>query len=518
MKKRVLISMFAIIFLIASCTSASDADADYEDYAGEPEQLTPAYESEPENGYPGEYDHVAEPPAESPAVPRNAVAISAASTHALALMEDGTLWAWGWGAAGRDWDVHHSLIGDGTTERRNWPVQIMENVTFTVAGHHHSFAITTDGALWAWGGNQYGQLGDGTTETRLSPVRIMDDVVYVTMPSTAPNSHVGDGVRSYTIRSDGGLWAWGHSGINDVPWEVALGDGGLENRYTPVLILENVVSVVPTHNGGFVLTDDGTLWNWHGWTLLSSFEDGEFISTEIEARLYPAPIMENVASLSSCANFAITTDGELWSLGFEPAWIMDDVAYATALSGANFAITTNGTLWAWGRNRLPDHWHPGPLLGDGTTVDRDEPVKILENVASVVALGNNAYAITADGALWTWGSGTLSSLYSEAEEHMWSYAYNEDGFPEGKRWLLDDDGGTGIRLSPVKILENVVSVSPTYFMFDHGFVRGFRTFALTECGAVWAWGENDIWDQGWSLLGDGTSEYRPDPVLIIGGE
>ena len=453
------------------------------------------------------------------------IAISAAHRHALALRSDGSLWAWG--GAEMSWDgSRHSLIGDGTAESRSLPVQIMDNVVFAVAGHHHSLAITEDGALWAWGSNMYGQLGDGTTENRLSPIRIMDNVIYAAMPSAVPNSHVGSGARTYVIRSDGSLFAFGQSGRNDVPWDVALGDGYSDNRYLPVKILENTISVVPTHNGGFALTDDGVLWAWHGTSWLSSFEDGEWIETEIEAQLYPAPILENIASISSRGEFAVTDSGQLWSLGREPAPVMENVIYAAGLGGANFAITQDNTLWAWGRNRLPSHWRPAPLLGDGTTLDRDAPVKIMENVASVSLMGNTAYTITLDGILWAWGNG--GSLWNDiiigdgsvfflqdVPEDMWEYAY-EDGFPNGIRWLLDNDAGTGLRLSPVKILEDVVSVAPTYFMFDHGWISGFRTFALTQCGSVWAWGENDIFDRSWSLLGDGTTERRLYPVRIIG--
>ena len=34
------------------------------------------------------------------------------------------------------------------------------------AGNNHTMAIKSDGTLWSWGDNSYGQLGDGTTESR----------------------------------------------------------------------------------------------------------------------------------------------------------------------------------------------------------------------------------------------------------------------------------------------------------------------------------------------------------------
>ena len=453
-----------------------------------------------------------EMPAGPDARPQNAVAISAGSEHTLALMKDGGLWSWG---AGLTFPRNvFSLVGDGTAEDRTRPVKIMEDVVFAVAGPTHSFAITEGGTLWAWGANRYGVLGDGTTEFRFSPVKIMEDVVYATMLRDVPNSHAGPGTQSYAIRSDGSLWAWGCGDVSASYWDFALGDGGTENLYSPVQILENVRSVKPTHNGGFAITNDDVLWHWRGGFWVGSRdENGEWISTEFERKPYPVPIMENVASIS--AGFVITTNNELWQITNDgPVWIMNDTVYATGFAGTNFAITADGTLLGWGRNLLPAHWLVRPVLGDGTTVDRDTPVVILEDIAKVRIMGNNTYALAKDGILWTWGTGMLSGVPHSLTE----YAYHEEeGWTIGKRWLADDDGGTGIRLSPVQILNNVTYVAPIYSMLNHGWVEVPRAFALTNCGSVWAWGINDRFDWGLSFLGDGTSEARPYPVRIIEG-
>ena len=45
------------------------------------------------------------------------------------------------------------------------------------AGEYHSIAITTDGALWAWGGNRGGKLGDSSHWKSLTPFMIMENMM-----------------------------------------------------------------------------------------------------------------------------------------------------------------------------------------------------------------------------------------------------------------------------------------------------------------------------------------------------
>ena len=81
--------------------------------------------------------------------------VTAGHSHALAIDTDGNLYAWGQNAAGQ--------LGDGTTENRTTLTSIShpsgkawQSVT---AGFHHTLAIDTDGNLYAWGLDHYGQPG-----------------------------------------------------------------------------------------------------------------------------------------------------------------------------------------------------------------------------------------------------------------------------------------------------------------------------------------------------------------------
>lgn len=96
-----------------------------------------------------------------------AVQISTGGNHATALLEDGTLWTWGFNGDGE--------LGDGTTTYRTLPVLISAGLSKTVdivAGPHHTLAFAGDTSLRAWGYNAGGQLGDGTQSNRLAPAQV----------------------------------------------------------------------------------------------------------------------------------------------------------------------------------------------------------------------------------------------------------------------------------------------------------------------------------------------------------
>jgi hypothetical protein len=158
--------------------------------------------------------------------------VSARGAHTVALKTNGTLWAWGYNEYGQ--------LGDGTTIDRLRPVRVLGTGWASVtAGLGFTVGVRKDGALWAWGNNHVGELGDGTTTNRSRPVRIG------TGTNWASVSAGGD--HTVAVKTDGTLWAWG--------WNVygRLGDGTTATRATPVRIGTDTRWVTVEVGGGHTL-------------------------------------------------------------------------------------------------------------------------------------------------------------------------------------------------------------------------------------------------------------------------
>ena len=244
--------------------------------------------------------------ADAPAMQR----LAGGGAHSLAIKTDGSLWAWG--------DNQYGQLGDGTTTNRLTPVQVLTGVAAVAVGDLHSLALKTDGSLWAWGVNGDGELGDGTTTQRLTPVQVLTGVAAV----------VGGNAHTLAIKTDGSLWAWGWN------WYGELGDGTTTQRLTPVQVLTGVAAVAGGGSHTLAIKTDGSLWAW-GWNGYGELGDGSRTQ-----RLTPVQVLTGVA--------AVAAGGCCHTL----------------------ALKNDGGLWAWG-------WNGFGQLGDGTTANRPSPVSVI---------------------------------------------------------------------------------------------------------------------------------------------
>ena len=369
--------------------------------------------------------------------------IGAGYAHTLAIADEGSLWAWGGNEYGQ--------LGDGTTDDKEEPVQIQiktktgTKFTQVSVGSYHTMALDSEGSLWAWGWNEYGQLGDGTTTDKKEPVQIQ----IKTKPGTKFTQVAAGYAYSLAIDSEGNLWAWGWNKYGQ------LGDGTTTDRKEPVQIQIKTkpgttfaqVAAGGTHT--LAIADDGSLWAW------GSNEYGQLGDGTTTDRKEPVQIQIKTKPGTTFAQVSV--------------------------GGAHtLAIADDGNLWAWG-------WNEYGQLGDGTTNDKEEPVQIQiktkpkTTFAQVAAGSYHTLAIADDGSLWAWGSNDSGQL---------------------------GDGTTTNKEEPVQI-QIKTKAGTTFAQVAAGI---YHTVALDTEGNLWAWGFNE-----YGQLGDGTTEDKEAPVKVEPG-
>ncbi|GEM_PF-2119620 len=284
----------------------------------------------------------------------------------------------------------------------------------SVAGSFpHTLAIQSNGTLWAWGSNQFGQLGNGTTTGGTSPVQVGTDTDW---QSIATGSN-----HSLALKENGTLWAWGFNSDGQ------LGISSSGNRNTPVQVGTDTdwQSLTGFGNSSIALKKNGTLWAW-GSNFYGQFGNGTTTSSYGPVKVGTATDWQMVAG-GAIHCVAIKSDGTLWAWGnnqygqlgqgtttnsLVPVQIGTQANWRSISAGSNhaLAIQSGGTLWSWGRNEYGQ-------LGQGTTVNSLTPAQVgtATDWSSLITGFGHSLALKTGGQLMGWGmaaSGRLGFQYS----------------------------------------------------------------------------------------------------------
>jgi alpha-tubulin suppressor-like RCC1 family protein len=336
------------------------------------------------------------------------VQFSAGAGHSIVLKSDGTVWTWG--------DNTYGQLGVGTADKlaHFTPTQVpnLIGVKAISNGSHFTAALKTDGTVWTWGRNNTGQLGLGTSDTLAHPrpakVKNLTGVAAIT----------GGHQHSLVRKTDGTLWAWGWNQYGQ------LGDGSRTTRKSPVRVgsLTNV-TILPQGSGfanGGAVTGDGRLWLWgkNGYGQIDGTGQDKLTPTDSG--------MSGIRRFGIGREFVIVqkTDGTVWSWGYNGEGNLglgtsDQNSHTTpqqisSLAGAlsirvgsrtSAALKSNGTVASWGENTNGE-------IGDGTTTNRSSPTqaKNLTNVDSIAEGSQHSLAQKSDGTLWAWGDNSRGGL------------------------------------------------------------------------------------------------------------
>jgi alpha-tubulin suppressor-like RCC1 family protein len=270
-----------------------------------------------------------------------------AQTNA-ALLTNGTVWAWGRNSFGE--------LGDGTTTDRHTAVQVagLTGITQIALGTFHMMAVGAGGTVWSWGNNDYGQLGNGTTTSRDVPGQV---------PGLTGVTQLAGGANySLALRSNGTVLAWGDNSGGQ------LGDGTTTSRDVPGQVpgLTGIIQVAAADRTSYALRSDGTLLAWGSGYL----GNGQTATT--------TPVAVPLAGVTQVA----TSGGDTLAI-----------------------VGSSGQVWSWGINLSGE-------IGDGTAnVPRTSPVKINLSGITQVSEGLDAsMAVRSDGSLFAWGANSLFNL------------------------------------------------------------------------------------------------------------
>jgi alpha-tubulin suppressor-like RCC1 family protein len=414
--------------------------------------------------------------------------VVAGDGNTFGLKADGSLWSWGTnqnGALG----VSAGLVVLSPTAMplaagSLWASPQAERFD---AGYLSSFMVKSDGSLWAWGNNLYGELGDGTTTRRLSPKRVGSVNSWTAVAA-------GD-IHTLALRADGTLWAWGGN-ING-----QLGDGSVTPRYSPAQVgsLTTWVAIAAGGASSLGLTSDGYLWAW-GDNSSGQLGDGTTTGRPMPTRI-----------------------------GSDHQW----VAIGTGLYHS-FGVKADGSVWAWGRNLSGQ-------LGIGSTTSQSSPARIgtASDWPLIVAGGYHCLAVRAGGALWAWGmngqgqlgDGTLTDRTSPTSAYtsgLWR-TLSAGNFhslatrPDGSLYAWGDntygqlgDGGTSSQATAKHI-----GAATDWVQLAGGDAH---SLGLKANGEVLAWGRNDFGQIGLgtsganvtspTFLGDFGDPFGP-PILSV---
>ncbi len=311
---------------------------------------------------------------------KTVTAVAAGASHALALCSDGTLAAWGHNLYGQ--------LGNNSTTQSSVPVAVSttgamagKTVVAVAAGYYHSMALCSDGTVFAWGYNFYGQLGNNSTTNSSVPVAVTTSGTALagkTVSAVAAGQY-----HSLASCSDGTVAAWGYNAYGQ------LGNNSTTNSSVPVAVTtsgalagKTVTRVSAGFTHSLALCSDGKLVTWGNNTY------GQ---------------LGNNSTTQSTVPVAVSTSGVLAG---------KTVIRMAGGASHTLALCSDGTLTTWGYNFY------GQLGGNGTansSVPVDVSISgVLAGKAAAVLSAGNSYsvALCLDGTVASWGSNFNGQLGS----------------------------------------------------------------------------------------------------------
>lgn len=281
--------------------------------------------------------------------------ISGGESHTVGLDDHGRIWTWG--------DGLNYKLGNNATISSSVPVLISSaNETFidVSAGLRHTIALKSDGTVWAWGENYWGQCGQPTAHTTY----LIESIHTPTLiPGLTGIVKIDAGfLNNLALDNDGQLFSWGHNHSG----ALGLGIPDVDN-YIPTQIGQDQdwVEFSAGWHQCLAVKANGTMW---GWGVPTNF----------------MPYSDTPAKIGSASD---------WS----------------KVSTNNFnhlALKKDGTVYGWGNNEFGE---AGQCIRSTTTTALYDPIPFptlipnFSNIREIYSGFWHSMALDNSNNVYTWG-------------------------------------------------------------------------------------------------------------------
>ena len=478
--------------------------------------------------------------------------ISSGQGHNCAVTTANEVYCWG--------DNEYGGLGDGTGVNSTTPVLVSGALSALAvsAGTYGTCAVSTANDGYCWGVNLDGALGIGPTGGSFTPAAVAGGHKFQSI-------HFGDWLHSCGIIVGGGAYCWG----NDSHWQlgddltslpqfspapvaggetfVTVGAGyldscgasattvycwggalkGQSSYTTPVLSYAGLQQVVTGSKHSCGLTPANVAYCW------GTGEAGQ-LGDGLNAHLSgPVAVSGGLAFQSldagGDATCGVTTANLLYCWGERggstPRLVVHDTTFQSVEWGSNHvcAVDARQDVLCWGVNSAGQ-------LGDGTTTERIDPVRIVGvagvNFLSVAAGGSHSCAVTTTNDMYCWGgngsgelgigttvSSTTPVLVSGGHAfQVVTASVNTCGLTTANDAYCWGSGVSGMIGDGAQIQRE----TPTLVTGGHSFQAISSEFAhtcgLTTANLLYCWGQNT-----YGQVGDGTVVGKNSPTLVSGG-
>lgn len=366
------------------------------------------------------------------ATPRSYIQVVGGNYAAYGLTSDGTIYAWGS-------DTFGQIGSDSGSPSVPAPVVMNsmsgKTITQLASARATAFALADDGTIYAWGANFHGTVGDGTTTDRSTPVPVdLSALAGKTVTQVAAANE-----SAYALASDGTIYAWGAN------YDGRLGDGSTTPRSSPVqvdmsaMVGDTITHIAAGDASAYALASDGSIYAW-GDNGSGQLGDGSMFTDRHTA------IEVNISAM-----------------------VGDTITQIAAGGSTAYALAADGSIYAWGAGTYGQ-------VGDGSTSSRPTPVAVNmapmagKTITQVAAAHATAFAIATDGSIYAWGNNTQGTV---------------------------GDGYTTHRLSPVPVALGAMTGKTMVAV-----AAGYSTaYALSAGGFIYAWGLNSDGQVGNGMVG-----------------